>query len=773
MNAGAVARAMRAGVGRHRLQTVVVGLVVFAASAMVVLGVGLLVAADLPFERSFAAQRGAHAVVSYDTRLVDDAGLAATTGRPGVVATAGPFPLTTLDLSGPGGLRLPELTVVGRAGPVAAVDALELSAGRWVQGPGEIVLSRDFDGLVRVGDTVGAADGSALTVVGLANSVTETANAWVVPELMPALRGEGPAVAQMLYRFSSAADESSVAAAIASTTAGLPDGAVLGAGSYLTYRLAANQTAATATPFVLAFAVLGMVISILIVANVVSGAVVAGYRGIGVLKAVGFSPAQVVAVHSGRMLAPSVLGVAVGVVVGNLLAVPVLNETARAYDATVATVPWWASLVAIVGLLVTVGTAAVLPAVRAGRLPATQAIVLGRAPRPGRGRWARRILARTGLPRTVSLGFAMPLARPVRAVGALVAIALGATTLILAIGLASTLAAVADGLNRAVAAPVRVHLAGGGLRGLPPPDNATNVATLLRQTPGTTRVTEVRETEASVLGVAKPVVVTGYFGDASWVGYRIISGRWIGAADEAVLPTRLLRSSGTRVGDTLILRAGQRQVGVHIVGEVFDLDHEGLHVIADGSVVQALAPDARATWFEVMVGPNVAADAYVSALNGALPPGVIAWREGLQDDTITLFVGLIVTLTLLVVVVAGLGVFNTALLNTREQTREIGILKTIGMTPRQVRLMVVASLAGLGAFTSLLAVPLGLATHRRVLDAMASAAVTGLPPEFVAVFRPVELTLLAGVGLVIAVVGALVPAGWAARSRPATAMRAE
>jgi len=65
-----------------------------------------------------------------------------------------------------------------------------------------------------------------------------------------------------------------------------------------------------------------------------------------------------------------------------------------------------------------------------------------------------------------------------------------------------------------------------------------------------------------------------------------------------------------------------------------------------------------------MVGPGVDADAYVSALNGVLPPGVIAWREGLQDDTITLFLGLIVTLTLLVVVVAGLGVFNTALLNT-------------------------------------------------------------------------------------------------------------
>src|SRR4030095_11799234 len=96
---------------------------------------------------------------------------------------------------------------------------------------------------------------------------------------------------------------------------------------------------------------------------------------------------------------------------------------------------------------------------------------------------------------------------------------------------------------------------------------------------------------------------------------------------------------------------------------------------------------------------------------------------GLQDDTITLFVSLIVTLTLLVTAVAALGVFNTALLNAREQTREIGILKTIGMTPRQVRGMVIASLAGLGALTGLLATPLGLATHRQGASARDQRAV--------------------------------------------------
>jgi putative ABC transport system permease protein len=56
---------------------------------------------------------------------------------------------------------------------------------------------------------------------------------------------------------------------------------------------------------------------------------------------------------------------------------------------------------------------------------------------------------------------------------------------------------------------------------------------------------------------------------------------------------------------------------------------------------------------------------------------------------------------------------------------------------------------------------------------MAHAANSGYPPSLISVYRPAELVLLALAGLVIAVAGALGPAGWAARSRTAFALRAE
>ena len=71
--------------------------------------------------------------------------------------------------------------------------------------------------------------------------------------------------------------------------------------------------------------------SVLIVANVVSGAVVAGYRRIGILKSIGFTPGQVVAAYAGQVTVPAVLGCLGGVVLGNVLAVPLLGQTANVY----------------------------------------------------------------------------------------------------------------------------------------------------------------------------------------------------------------------------------------------------------------------------------------------------------------------------------------------------------------------------------------------------------------------------------------------------------
>jgi putative ABC transport system permease protein len=73
----------------------------------------------------------------------------------------------------------------------------------------------------------------------------------------------------------------------------------------------------------------------------------------------------------------------------------------------------------------------------------------------------------------------------------------------------------------------------------------------------------------------------------------------------------------------------------------------------------------------------------------------------------------------------------------------------------------------------LIAIPAGIALHNYVVPIMGHGAQTNLPAALLSVYRPWELVLLALSGLLIAVAGALAPAGWAAKTRTALALRAE
>jgi hypothetical protein len=187
-----------------------------------------------------------------------------------------------------------------------------------------------------------------------------------------------------------------------------------------------------------------------------------------------------------------------------------------------------------------------------------------------------------------------------------------------------------------------------------------------------------------------------------------------------------------------------------------------------GPALPRLTPDM----YDVALRPGTSPGAFVHGLRGML--GSYADISINDSDPFFLtLIGLIGTLTLLLAVVAGLGVLNTVVLHTRERAHDLGIFKAIGMTPRQTIAMVVCCVAGTGLVAGLLAVPAGMAVHRYVLPVMAHAAGTGIPASYLDVYRVREIVALALAGLVIAAAGGMLPASWAARARTVAALHAE
>ncbi|GAA2697764.1 ABC transporter permease [Actinoplanes palleronii] len=755
----AVGTAARSIVRRRKVQTFVIALVVLFSTLTVVIALALLVAASAPFDRAFAAQLGAHAIVTFDRAQVSGTQLEQTSGRPGTVA-AGPFDAVVLEVpedflwrtAGP-------LVVVGRPGPGGPVDRLDLVSGRWATAPGEIVVNYPAGG-GRPADLLGvpitATGAPTLTVVGFATSMSGSADAWVAPAQMAALH---PTARQMLFRFSAASTDAQVAAGVDRATAGLPPGAITATQSYLTGKRAFAAMADSYLPIITVFGLLGLVVSVVIVGNVVSGAVVSGYRRIGVLKALGFTSRQVIAVYLAMIATPALAGCLLGAVSGALVAPAILKIAfAGIHTGTaVIAVPAWVPVLCALGMLVLVVLAALVPAVRAGRLSAARAITAGSAPRAGRGLRAQRYLAGLPIPRPVSLGLGQLVTRPGRAALTAVVIVLGVATATLSTGLTSTMVAFA-GLDHGDGVPVVDVVVGSpGNQHAVPERTDKQIEELLYAVPGADTVTARALRQVRLLGHPQPIYVNFYRGDTSADAEQIVAGRMAAAPDEVVTGPSFLTQHGVAVGDRIILELGGRRVPVTITGELIGSSPEA--VDATWALLDRLAPGTPAVDYTVTLTPGADAAAYARSA-AAAEPGIMVAARGPGNAATTTIVTFAAVFTVLLGAVAALGVFNTVLLTTRERRRELGMLKAIGMTPRQVVTLTVTSVTALGALSGLLAIPAGIAAHRLIVD---HVGVVAFPESMKAVWHAPQLAALAVAGVLIAVLGALAPARAAAR----------
>lgn len=758
----AVWQAARAAVRRRRLQTLVIGLVTLTSTAAIVVALGLVDAASSPFDKAFGSQRGPHVVAAFDPAKVSDGQLRRAVRQSGVAASAGPFAQASVELPREAmnhGLGS-ELTVVGRADPGGPVDRLDVWAGRWATGPGEVVLNRQSDWTADdLGKELQVPSGPALTIVGFAFDLSRTADAWATPEQMNAL---DPTATQLLLRFEDASSESRLRAQLATVTEKLPRDALTGSRSYLTLKDKIGSSARAYAPYLLAFGVLGIVVAVLIVANVVSGAVISGFRHIGILKALGFTPGQVVAVYLVMISVPAVLGCVLGAVAGNLTARPLLRSVFMGPDAgvfhdSVGLAPW-VNVLALLGMPAVCVLAALAPAVRAHRLPAARAISAGSAPRAGRALGIQRRLAGSRLPRSVSLGLGLPFARPGRSALTLAAVVLGVTTVTFATGLATTMDRLGNVGRDAYQVTVYVGHYDNGKEIKPELDDH-ELHALLRSLPDAREVTARADTEARLAGSAEKLWLETRRGDRPRLGSVLTEGRWIRGTDEVVAGSAFLRGNGLSVGDRLRVEKGDRAKTLVVVGEF--MESNARVIVADWTTMRTLAPQENPIAYHVRLRAGADPTAYARAA-AAADPGLSPSPTGPNNVTRTI-IGSATALTLLLALVASLGVFNTVVLNTRDRRRDLGMLKSVGMTPRQVTVMTVASMALLGAVGSLLGIPLGVAGHHLVVPRMADAVDIPLPPFMTDVWNVSALAGLACAGLVIAVLGAYIPARRAAR----------
>ena len=151
-----------------------------------------------------------------------------------------------------------------------------------------------------------------------------------------------------------------------------------------------------------------------------------------------------------------------------------------------------------------------------------------------------------------------------------------------------------------------------------------------------------------------------YTGNAAWIDYGLISGRWYRAPGEVDVNTAFLSQSGLAVGDTVTVNTGTStgaaQVTAWIAGEVFDPSGGDPHLFGSAQTLPGVATAANLQQYDEGLRPGSTAAGYIQTVNRALGANS-GWQATPPDggQFYSIAIGLVGLLALMVAAAAGLG----------------------------------------------------------------------------------------------------------------------
>jgi putative ABC transport system permease protein len=233
------------------------------------------------------------------------------------------------------------------------------------------------------------------------------------------------------------------------------------------------------------------------------------------------------------------------------------------------------------------------------------------------------------------------------------------------------------------------------------------------------------------------------------------------------------RSLDVTVGDTLTLnwaKTGQQQSRV---AAVYDNNQfAGGYLVSDGTFDKNVT-NRKVVVIALKAAPGASVDSVRGSIETALKdyPNVkvedqqeFVKKQGQQIDT---FLNVLTGLLVLSVIIAMLGIINTLALSVIERTRELGLLRAVGLQRKQLKRMIRVESVVTALFGALLGVVVGVVFGYAFVTTLHDEGVTEFAVPWA---RILEVLVIAALGGVLA---AALPARRAARLKVLDAIAAE
>jgi putative ABC transport system permease protein len=444
--------------------------------------------------------------------------------------------------------------------------------------------------------------------------------------------------------------------------------------------------------------VLALVLSGLLVATLMSALLAGQVRQIGAMKAIGGRTGQIAAGYAWMVMILCLIAFAIGWPLGWLGAKAYITFVSGILNIDVhdTHLPVWVIATQFaVGLAVPLLAAAV-PVLRATRATPAEAMRDHGVSTPGkiRDRDRRSFLPR--LPRLFTMAGRNTFRRRARTALTMTALSLGGATFIAALNLGTSLNGTMDGQADALRYDVAANL--------DRPYPREKVGEAARGVPGVALAETWLRTPVTVGdGPAAPLAPTLYGVpiDTPMLRLPVLSGRWLTPRDtNAIVISHNLAEEFPmlKVGGDARLRVNGKFTTWHVVGVVRQVAAPPAAWTAYDQLAGATGSAGMSNAVRVLASDHNPATltAVRQGLDRALTgvgidllanDNTVEAQQGLRDHILVIvaFLGL---MTLLSILIGGLGLATTMAVNVIERTREIGVLRAVGATTATVLALV-------------------------------------------------------------------------------------
>ncbi len=221
------------------------------------------------------------------------------------------------------------------------------------------------------------------------------------------------------------------------------------------------------------------------------------------------------------------------------------------------------------------------------------------------------------------------------------------------------------------------------------------------------------------------------------------------------------------IGDTFYLyESAYRVVGIYETGQPFE-DGAAVIRLEDAQAVSGKPQQVNAFLLKLRAGTNVDQVRQRIERRFKALTATTSSSFAQEQDMLQYVYAFSWGVSLIAVVIGGVGVMNTVLMSVFERTREFGVLRAVGWQPLRILTMVLVESLLISLIGGVLGAILGMAGVRAVGNV---PGVSGLVPGGI---PPATLAQGLAVALCLGVIGGAFPAWKASRLLPAEAIRSE